>query len=64
MAQLFVQTIPNIIWSFFKDFSGAVILAAVFLFAVFWLMRYKTHNRPKNYSIALFDLYGKESKID
>jgi len=64
MAQLFGQTIPNIIWSFFKDFSGAVIIAAVFLFALFWLMRAKPHNRPKNYSIAIFDVYGKESKID
>jgi len=64
MAQLFGQTIPNIVWSFFKDFSGAVILAAVFLFAVFWLMRSKPHIRPKNYFVVAFDVYGKESKID
>lgn len=64
MAQLFGQTIPNIIWSFFKDFSEAVILASVFLFALIWFMKSKPPNRPKNYSIVVFDVYGKESQID
>jgi hypothetical protein len=64
VAQLFGQTIPNIIWSFFKDFSEAVILASVFLFALIWFMRSRPPNRPKNYSIVVFDVYGKESQID
>ena len=64
VAQLFGQTIPNIVWSFFKDFSEAVILASVFLFALIWLMKAKPHNIPKSYSIVAFDVYGKESQID
>jgi hypothetical protein len=64
VAQLFGQTIPNIVWSFFKDFSEAVILASVFLFAFIWLMKSRPHNRPKNYSVVVFDVYGKESQID
>ena len=64
VAQLFGQTIPNIIWSFFKDFSEAVILASVFLFALIWLMKTKPHSRPKSYSVVVFDVYGKESQIE
>ena len=64
VAQLFGQTIPNIVWSFFKEFSGAVILASVFLFALIWLIKSRPHNRPKNYSVVVFDVYGKESQID
>lgn len=64
VAQLFGQTIPNIIWSFFKDFSEAVILATVFLFALIWLMRARPHNIPKNYSVVIFDIFGIESQID
>ena len=64
VAQLFGQTIPNIIWGFFKDFSEAVILASVFLFALIWFMKYKPRNLPKNYSVVVFDVYGKESLID
>jgi len=64
VAQLFGQTIPNIIWSFFKDFSEAVILATVFLFALIWLMKARPHNLPKNYSIVIFDVFGMESQID
>lgn len=64
IAQLFGQTIPNIIWSFFKDFSEAVILATVFLFALIWLMKARPHNIPKNYSVVIFDVFGIESQID
>ncbi len=64
VAQLFGQTIPNIIWSFFKDFSEAVILATVFLFALIWLMKARPHNIPKNYSVVIFDIFGIESQID
>ncbi|HET6516675.1 MAG TPA: hypothetical protein VFG25_00400 [Nitrosopumilaceae archaeon] len=64
VAQLFGQTIPNIVWSFFKDFSEAVILASVFLFALIWLMKAKPNNIPKNYSVVIFDVYGKEAQMD
>ena len=64
MVQLFGQTIPNIIWSFFKDISEAVILTSVFVFAVFWMTRAKPLKRPKKYTVVVFDVYGKESLID
>ena len=64
MVQLFGQTIPNIIWSFFKDISEAVILTSVFVFAVFWMTRAKPLKRPKKYTVVIFDVYGKESFID
>ena len=64
VAQLFGQTIPNIVGSFFKDFGEAVILASVFLFALIWFMKTKPHNRPKSYSVVVFDVYGKESQIE
>ena len=62
--QLFGQTIPNIIWTFFKDAGEVVVLASVFLFAFAWILKARPHNRPKNYSIVVFDIYGKESLID
>jgi len=61
---LFGQTIPNIIWAFFKDVGEIVILGAVFAFAFAWLLKSKPHNKPKKYSILVFDVYGKESQID
>lgn len=64
VAQLFGQTIPNIVWSFFKEFGVAVILGAVFVFALLWMMKARPHNIPKKYSVVVFDVYGKESQID
>ena len=61
LAELFGQTIPTIIWTFFKDAGEAVVLASVFLFAFAWILKARPHNRPKNYSIVVFDVYGKES---
>ncbi|KAF6242156.1 hypothetical protein C6988_09830, partial [Nitrosopumilus sp. b1] len=51
VAQLFGQTIPNIIWTFFKDAGEAVVLASVFLFAFAWILKARPHNRPKKYSV-------------
>ncbi len=62
--QLFGQTIPNIVWSFFKEFGATVVLAAVFVFALAWLLRARPHNRPKSYSLIAFDVFGNESTID
>lgn len=64
MAQLFGQTIPNIIWTFFKDAGEAVVLASVFLFAFAWILKARPHNRPKKYSVVVFDVYGKETTMD
>lgn len=61
---LFSQTIPNIVWTFFKDVGEMVIVASVFAFAFAWLLKARPHNRPKNYSIVAFDVFGKESKIE
>jgi len=61
---LFSQTIPNVVLSFFKDASGAVILGAVFVFAIIWVIKAKPHNKPKNYSVIPYDVFGKETKID
>jgi len=64
VVQLFGQTIPNVVWAFFKDAGAAIVLAAVFVFALTWLLRAIPHNRPKKYLVIVFDVYGKESKIE
>ena len=61
---LFSQTVRDIIWSFFKDAGGIVILGMVFLFALTWLLKARPHKIPKRYLVAIFDIFGKESKID
>ena len=64
MAVLFGQTIPNVFLTSFKVAGEYVILGAVFLFALTWLLKAKPHNRPKKYSVVVFDVFGKESTID
>ena len=64
VVQLFSQTIPNVMMTFFRNAGEVVILGAVFLFAVTWLIKAKPHNRPKKYDVIVFDVYGKKSKID
>ena len=64
VAVLFGQTIPGIILAFFKIAGEYVVLGAVFIFALAWLLKAKPHNRPKEYSVVPFDVYGKKSKID
>tara|TARA_B100000470_G_scaffold192781_1_gene160501 strand:+ start:185 stop:595 length:411 start_codon:yes stop_codon:yes gene_type:complete len=61
---LFSQTIRDIIWSFFKDASGVIILGFVFLFALAWLVKAKPHKIPKKYFVVPFDVYGIEMRID
>lgn len=61
---LFSQTIRDIIWSFFKDASGVIILGIVFLFALAWLVKAKPHKIPKKYFVVPFDVYGIEMRID
>ncbi len=64
LVQFFGQTIPNIFMSFFRGAGEAVILLSVFLFAISWLLRARPHNRPKSYSIVVFDVFGDKTKID
>ena len=61
---LFSQTIRDIIWSFFKDASGVIVLGLVFLFAFAWLLKVRPHKIPKKYLITSFDVYGEETQID
>ena len=61
---LFSQTVRDIIWSFFKDASGIVILGIVFLFALAWLFKARPHKIPKQSQVIVFDIFGKESQID
>ena len=61
---LFSQTIRDIIWSFFRDASGVIVLGLVFLFAFAWLIKARPHNVPKKYFITSFDVYGMETHID
>jgi len=64
VAVLFGQTIPGIILSFFKVAGEYVILGAVFIFALTWFLKAKPHNRPKQYSVMIFDIFGKINHID
>ena len=61
---LFSQTVRDIIWSFFKDAGGVVILGMVFLFALVWLLKGRAHKIPKQYQVIIFDIFGNESQID
>ena len=61
---LFSQTVRDIIWSFFKDAGGIVLLGLVFLFALAWLFKARPHKIPKQYQVIIFDIFGKESRID
>ena len=64
MAVLFGQTIPGVILAFFKVAGEYVVLGAVFVFALAWLLKAKPHNRPKQYNVVVFDVFGKKSQID
>ena len=64
VAVLFGHTIPGVFLTFFKGAGESVILTAVFLFALAWLLKAKPHNRPKKYSIVIFDVFGNQNKIE
>jgi hypothetical protein len=64
VVELFSQTIPNVMITFFRNAGEVVILGSVFLFAIAWLLKARPHNRPKKYDVIVFDVFGKESKID
>ena len=64
VAVLFGQTIPNIVLDFFKIAGEYVVLGSVFIFALAWLLKAKPHNRPKKYSVVVFDVFGKKTEIN
>ena len=64
VAILFGQTIPGIVMTFFKIAGEYVVLGAVFIFALAWVLKAKPHNRPKQYSVIVFDVFGKKSNIE
>ena len=64
MLVLFGQTIPGIFLTFFKMAGEYVILGSVFIFALIWLVRARPNNRPKQYSVVIFDVFGEKSRID
>ena len=64
VASLFGQTIPGVVLAFFRDASGAFILAVVFIFAFAWLLKARPHNRPSRYFVVAFDVYGRETAME
>ena len=60
---LFSQTIPDLFANFFRDAGVAIILGAVFVFAITWFLKARPHNKPKKYKIICFDVFGNETKI-
>ena len=64
VVELFGETIPTVLMTFFKSAGEVVILASVFIFAISWLLRAKPHNRPKKYSIVAFDVFGNQNQIE
>ncbi len=64
VAVLFGHTIPGILMAFFKDAGGYVILCTVFVFALVWLIKTRPHNRPKWYSVVVFDVFGSRIRLD
>lgn len=61
---LFGNTIPSLFAVYFREIGAALIMMAVFIFAVAWLMKAKPHKKPQKYLIKVFDVYGLETKID
>jgi hypothetical protein len=61
---LFGYTIPSIMWIHLKEIGAALIMLAVFAFAISWLLRAKPHKRPMHYFLKVYDVFGRESIID
>ena len=63
VVQLFGQTIPDIFWPIFKDIGAGFIIVTAFAFAIAWFLKARPHNRPKHYSVVVFDIDGKETVL-
>lgn len=62
--RLFGDTIPTVFWMHLKEVGAALIMLAVFVFAVAWLLKAKPHKKPQHYFVKVFDLFGQEFKIE
>jgi hypothetical protein len=62
--RLFGDTIPSVFWMHLKEAGAALIMLAVFVFAIAWLLRAKPHKKPQRYFVKVFDLFGHEFKIE
>ena len=62
--RLFGDTIPSVFWVHLKEIGAALIMLAVFAFAVAWLLKAKPHKKPTRYLIKVFDVFGKEFDIE
>jgi hypothetical protein len=61
---LFGVTIPSFFSLHLREIGAALIMLAVFAFAISWLLRAKPHKRPARYLIKVFDIFGQESRIE
>jgi hypothetical protein len=61
---LFGDTIPSFFSVYLKEIGAALIMMAVFVFAVTWIMRAKPPRRPQSYLVRVFDVCGLETRID
>ena len=61
---LFSNTIPSFFAVYFREIGAAIIMMAVFVFAIAWLMKAKPNRRPQKYLVKVFDVYGVETSID
>jgi hypothetical protein len=61
---LFGNTIPSFFAVYFKEIGAAIIMMAVFVFAIAWLMKAKPNRKPQKYLVKVFDVCGVETSID
>ena len=61
---LFGYTIPSFFSVYLKEIGAAIIMMAVFVFAIAWLMKATPHRRPQRYLVKIFDVCGVETRID
>lgn len=61
---LFGDTIPSFFAVYFKEIGAALIMMAVFVFAIAWLLKAKPHRKPQRYLVKVFDVCGVETTID
>ena len=61
---LFCDTIPSFFAVYFKEIGAALIMMAVFVFAIAWLIKAKPHRKPQRYLVKVFDVCGVETRID
>ncbi|WOV92770.1 MAG: hypothetical protein R1F52_06575 [Candidatus Nitrosoabyssus spongiisocia] len=64
IVELFGQTIPSTILSFFKVAGEVLIVLFVFIFALFWLLKAVPRTHNKSYRMCIFDICGREFTIE